>query len=374
MENIAKAVGGGFDDDLAVGGFDARGHGLEDAGQVLLGVREKGQFGDVGELDRGTTADGAGASGRCHAVAGIELIEDEFLGVRRASVRFDDLGHVFVKALDHAVEVVGGGLFVGDDQGAATEPVSGLMVQACRDIAGDAHLPGLEDDTADGACTVLLFLDLLVEIALGAVENEGVDCAAFCPYLEARLTVCRKIEAKALPEGGLVHWARSLWKARIPNPVIPGRPKLGRFRERGYPYTVCFFLPPVAFAYDPRRNRPGRRLAARPRHVFLAGQGLVPAWATAGAMVPGTRQAIGQRKCGDPASGWGDGTIILRQQVFDGCRVHIGSAVDDAVADRRVIHIGDVVGGRYMYRDSVGGQHRLTSRRCASDRIHASGG
>jgi len=84
---------------------------------------------------------------------------------------------MIVKPLHHLEQVPGRLLLVGEDEDAQAAVAAGAVVEAPAHIGRAALLAALENERADLASRRLLRLELLMNMALGAVEQERHDGA-----------------------------------------------------------------------------------------------------------------------------------------------------------------------------------------------------
>lgn len=99
-------------------------------------------------------------------------------------------------SLRHLEHVVGGGLFMGQDERIEPLTTPQTPIVAPLDVSRCAKLAAFENDRSDLARSLSLVFDALVQIPLRSVENKRSDLSGLCSDEQA---IARK-ELKVIPE------------------------------------------------------------------------------------------------------------------------------------------------------------------------------
>ena len=94
---------------------------------------------------------------------------------------------------NHLEQVLGRRVFVGEDEGPASETMRRLMVIPCRNVSAASLLTPFQDERPYLARLLLLPLQLSVDIPLGAVEYERLDSGRLRPDSEPLFSVVQQI-------------------------------------------------------------------------------------------------------------------------------------------------------------------------------------
>ncbi len=233
LEELAVgAVGGALDDDLGAGQVR---HRLHHAGEVRRSVLPERRLRAVQQLDGLGAADGHRAC-RANGISAVQPVELQLTRIASSRRGFDRRGTVIMEALDHAEQIVGGVLFVGQDEGVRPPQVRHLPIETRLDVGREPLLSRLEHQGAHLAPgTRPLGLQLFVQMPLSSVQDERVDLSGLGPDSEAPFRVVREVVPQPTPDRTvmIVHHV-----ARDPPPITDtenpprrGRAGVGRISQ-----------------------------------------------------------------------------------------------------------------------------------------------
>ena len=150
---------------------------------MRLGIRPERDFGAVKKLQRGGAPDTLGAGGS-DPVAGIELVEIEFLGIGRAGRGPHVVATALVVAFDHFEQILRRLILMRENKDTQADIAAGTMIETGTDIGRTSLLAAFEDQGPHLASRGPLRFKSLVDIGLGPIEDQRLDRASLGPDLE----------------------------------------------------------------------------------------------------------------------------------------------------------------------------------------------
>ena len=150
---------------------------------MRFGIRPERDFGAVKQLQRGGAPDTFGAGGS-DPIAGIELVEIEFLGIRRTGGGPHVIAAALVIALDHFEQILCRLILMRENEDTQADVAAGTMIEAGTDIGRTSLLAPLENQCPHFASRGPLRFKSLVDIGLGPIEDQRLDRASLGPDLE----------------------------------------------------------------------------------------------------------------------------------------------------------------------------------------------